>query len=164
MENKETILFNTIILHPHWGQFVINELPLILLCLASFVIKVFMDFPFHELFVYPALFLGFYLFFQVIYMARIEYVVNEEQLVTLRGVLSRSTDYIELYRVIDYQQHQSFLQQVFGLKTITIYSGDRNTPQLKIVGIKAKLDIIQTIRMRVEFNKKRKSIYEITNN
>lgn len=164
MENKETTFFHTITLHPHQGQFCINELPLILLCLASFVIKTFMEFPFHELFIYPALFLGFYLFFQVIYLARIEYIVNEEQLVILRGVLSRSTDYIELYRVIDYQQHQSFLQQIFGLKTITIYSGDRNTPQLKIVGVKAKLDIIQEIRIRVEFNKRRKGIYEITNN
>lgn len=32
-----------------------------------------------------------------------------------------------------------------------------------MIGIKAKVDIISEIRKRVEFNKKRKGIYEITN-
>lgn len=122
-----------------------------------------MDFRFHDLFIWPALFLTFRLFFQVVYMARIEYILTGEQLITLHGVLSHSTDYIELYRVIDYQQHQSLPQQLLGLKTITIYSGDRNNPQLNMTGIKAKVDIVGEIRRRVEFNKKRKGIYEITN-
>lgn len=122
-----------------------------------------MDFRFHDLFIWPALFLTFHLFFQVVYMARIEYILTGEQLITLHGVLSHSTDYIELYRVIDYQQHQSLPQQLLGLKTITIYSGDRNNPQLNMIGIKAKVDIVGEIRRRVEFNKKRKGIYEITN-
>ena len=122
-----------------------------------------MDFRFHDLFIWPALFLTFHLFFQVVYMARIEYILTGEQLITLHGVLSHSTDYIELYRVIDYQQHQSLPQQLLGLKTITIYSGDRNNPQLNMTGIKAKVDIVGEIRRRVEFNKKRKGIYEITN-
>lgn len=32
-----------------------------------------------------------------------------------------------------------------------------------MIGIKARLDIVGEIRKRVEFNKKRKGIYEITN-
>lgn len=109
------------------------------------------------------MFLAFYLFFQVVYMARIEYVLTGEQLITLHGLFSHSTDYIELYRVVDYRQHQSLPQQLFGLKTITIYSGDRNNPQLDMIGIKARMNIVDEIRQRVEFNKKRKGIYEITN-
>lgn len=163
MFNDEFMPFRTVTIRPHWGQFFINELPGILLCLASYWIYKFMDFQLHELLIWPALFLTFYLFFQVVYMARIEYVLTGEQLITLHGVLSHSTDYIELYRVIDYQQHQSLPQQIFGLKTITIYSGDRNNPQLNMTGIKANIDIVGEIRKRVEFNKKRKGIYEITN-
>lgn len=162
-ENNNPIPFQTVTIRPHWGQFCINELPVIILCLASCWIYGFMDFQFYELFVWPTIFLAFYLFFQIVYMARIEYVLTGEQLIILHGVLSHSTDYIELYRVIDYQQQQSLPQQLFGLKNITIYSGDRNTPQLKMIGIKAHVDIVGEIRKRVEFNKKRKGVYEITN-
>lgn len=163
MFNDEFMPFQTLTIRPHWGQFCINELPGILMCSASYWIYSFMGFQFHELFVWPAIFLTFYLIFQIIYMARIEYILTGEQIITLHGVLSHSTDYIELYRVIDYQQHQSLPQQVFGLKTITIYSGDRNNPRLNMIGIKANVNIVGEIRKRVEFNKKRKGIYEITN-
>nr|WP_315361992.1 PH domain-containing protein [Prevotella histicola] len=163
MLNNEFIPFQTVTIRPHWGQFCINEFPGILLCIAGYWVSRFTDFVFHDFFIWPSLFLTIYLFFQIVYMARIEYVLTAEQLITLHGVLSHSTDYIELYRVIDYQQHQSLPQQLFGLKTITIYSGDRNNPKLNMIGIKARLDIVGEIRKRVEFNKKRKGIYEITN-
>ena len=73
-------------------------------------------------------------------------------------------NYVELYRVIDYREDQSFIQMVFGIKTITIYSGDRSNPQLKLIGIKNDMDLISIIRQRVEYNKKRRNIYEFTNN
>lgn len=71
-------------------------------------------------------------------------------------VFSHSTDYVELYRVVDYQQSRSLPQQLFGLKTVTIYSGDRNNAKLDMIGIKASNDIVSEIRCRVEFNKKTK--------
>lgn len=163
MVNNEIIPFQTISIRPHWRQFCINELPGILLCLAGYWASKYMDFEYHELLIYPAFLLVMYLFFKVVYMARIEYVLTAEQLIVMHGVLSHSMDYIELYRVVDYQQHQSLPQQLFGLKTVTIYSGDRNNPRLDMIGVKVKLDIISEIRKRVEFNKKRKGVYEITN-
>ena len=73
------------------------------------------------------------------------------------------TDYMELYRVVDYQQHRSFLQQLTGLKTVTITSGDRNLPSLDIIGVEDDEEIVQEIRIRVEYNKQLKHIHEITN-
>lgn len=71
---------------------------------------------------------------------------------------------IELYRVVDYR-HQSLPQQLFGLKTITIYSGTGTIPQLDMIGIKAGWIFVQRDTQTCEFNKKRKGkgIYEITN-
>lgn len=40
---------------------------------------------------------------------------------------------------------------------------DRTNPQLDIYGVKEKLDVVKIIRERVEYNKRRKGIYEITN-
>ena len=91
------------------------------------------------------------------------YVVTDEQLIFLHGVFQRSTDYMELYRVVDYQQNRTFLQQLLGLKTITILSGDRNMNRLDIIGVRETENIVSEIRHRVEYNKRMKSIYEITN-
>ena len=55
------------------------------------------------------------------------------------------------------------MQQICGLKTVTIYSGDRSTPKLDIIGVKNDLDLVSLVRERVELNRRRKGIYEITN-
>ena len=96
-------------------------------------------------------------------MQRMRYVITEEQIIIHHGVFSHSTDYVELYRVVDYSQHQTLLQQIFGVKTVSIYSGDRNNPKLDMIGIPVKTDVVGLVRWRVEDNKKRKGIYEITN-
>ena len=70
---------------------------------------------------------------------------------------------MELYRIVDFREHQSLLQQLFGLKTVSILSMDRSTPRLDIIGVRSCNDIVPLIRERVEYNKKRKGIYELTN-
>jgi len=70
---------------------------------------------------------------------------------------------MELYRIVDFQEHQSLLQQICGLKTVRILSMDRNTPSLDLIGIRRRNDIVAIIRERVEINKRKKGIYEITN-
>ena len=108
-------------------------------------------------------FLLLYLAYQFFYLAGMRYVVTDEQLIFLHGVFQRSTDYMELYRVVDYQQNRTFLQQLLGLKTITILSGDRNMNRLDIIGVRETENIVSEIRNRVEYNKRMKCIYEITN-
>ena len=70
---------------------------------------------------------------------------------------------MELYRVVDFLEHQSLLQQLCGLKTVSILSMDRSTPRLNLIGIRRGNDIVALIRERVELNKRKKGIYEITN-
>ena len=52
---------------------------------------------------------------------------------------------------------------LFGLKTVTILSGDRTTPKLSLQGVKEPLDLVAIIRERVEYTKTQKPVYEITN-
>ena len=52
---------------------------------------------------------------------------------------------------------------LFGLKTVSIYSGDRTTPRLDIIGVRKGVELQTFIRERVEFNKQNRLIYEITN-
>lgn len=104
-----------------------------------------------------------YLLYRYLYVTRMAYVITSEQLKYECGVFSCNRDFIELYRVIDYSEQRSFLQILLGIKTISIYSGDRTHPRLDLVGINNKVDLISTIRERVELNKKRRNIHEFTN-
>mgnify|MGYP000014154765 FL=1 len=110
-----------------------------------------------------AVILILYLLYRYLYVTRTVYVITSEQLKYECGVFSCSRDFIELYRVIDYSEQRSFLQMLLGIKTISIYSGDRTHPRLDLVGISNKVDLIPTIRERVELNKKRHNIHEFTN-
>ena len=94
---------------------------------------------------------------------KLRYIITSEQLIIQHGVLTRTSDYIELYRVVDFSENRDILEQLFGLKTVWIFSGDRSNPKLDIYGVKERLDVVRIIRERVEYNKKRKGIYEITN-
>lgn len=160
---QEMTKFNPLSLRPHWLQFTINQLDWVMLCLIAFSVYFNFDFFLVEAFLFIGIAILLYLFYQVVYLARMEYIVTSDQIIFLHGVISHSTDYMELYRVIDYQQHRSLMQQLTGLKTVVIYSGDRNMPVMEIIGMKEKVDVVAEIRRRVEYNKQVKHIYEITN-
>lgn len=103
-----------------------------------------------------SLFLLIVLLYRFIYLRRIRYRVGEEQLVSEHGIFIRRVDYMELYRIVDFQEHQSLLQQICGLKTVRILSMDRNTPRLDLIGIRRRDDIVAIIRERVEINKRKR--------
>ena len=152
-----------IILRPHAGQFVIDELPLIFMCMAGLVYGGMEGMPLGGMATVIALFLFLVLLYRFICLRRICYRVGNEQLVCERGLFCRRVDYMELYRVVDFREHRSFLQQLTGLKTVSVYSGDRMTPKLDIRGVEYRTNLVDHIRERVETNKQRKGIYEITN-
>ena len=155
--------FGIKILRPHWTQFCITQFPAMLVCTLMFVAATADWFSIGEGFLIVAIFILTYLICQGTYLARVQYIVTEEQIIYLHGILYHETDFMELYRVVDYQEKRTFMQQLAGLKSVVIYSMDRNTPVLNILGIKANYDLIRFIRERVEYNKARKGIYEITN-
>ena len=91
------------------------------------------------------------------------YRITEEQLIYEHGVFTRSRDFVELYRIVDYDERSSFLQQILGIKTITVTSGDRSTPRLNIIGVPEHSDLVSTLRERVSYNRKRMNIHEFAN-
>ena len=96
--------------------------------------------------VFPFMMAAFGLLFinllcKCVYLLRISYIITEEQLQYEYGILSLQRDFIELYRVVDYSEQRSFLQMLFGLKTVSIYSGDKTCPRLDIIGVKGDTDL-----------------------
>ncbi len=163
MREGTILRLRTIFLQPHWLQFIINELPSILFTGSCLIIGGIDEIPFAHLFLIVAIVLALRLLYVFVYLRRMEYRINGEQLIMEHGVFTRRSDYLELYRIVDFNEHRTILQQICGLKTITIYSGDRSNPKLVIFGVKNDLDLVSLIRERVEYNKQRKGVYEITN-
>jgi uncharacterized membrane protein YdbT with pleckstrin-like domain len=154
--------FRTVILRPNPVQFIIDEFPVLPPCLAGLAYGG-MEKPLSGVALAVSLMLGTFLLYRYVSLRRIRYRIGEEQFVCESGVFQRKVDYLELYRVVDFHEHQTLLQQVLGLKTVRIYSTDRNAPRQDLTGIRKNLDIVHTIRERVEYNRKKKGIYEITN-
>ena len=155
--------YKTVRHHPHWMQFVINEFIPLCLCLAAFVFAGMENMPFKGFILQIAFLLVLFILYKFAYLKRLSYYVSGEQLIIQHGVFTTNNNYIELYRIVDYDERRSFIQQIVGLKTVTIYSGDRTTPHLDIIGVPVKIDLVAIIRERVEYNKQRKGVYEITN-
>jgi uncharacterized membrane protein YdbT with pleckstrin-like domain len=155
--------FNIITLRPHWGQYIISQGFMFLVSLVLFLVAG------HDAITFkmPFLVLGtvtmLMTLYGCLYLSKIQYVISAEQLIIQQGVFHRTSDYIELYRIVDFSEQRDILEQFFGLKTISIYSGDRTNPKLDICGVQEKADVVGIIRERVEYNKQIKGVYEITN-
>lgn len=122
-----------------------------------------MDGIFSQESMYVGLVLLLFLLYKYIKLRRTIYTVTAEQFKKAEGIFTRDEDYIELYRIIDFAERKNLLQQLFGLKTVTILSGDRTTPKLSVQGVKESFDLVALTRERVEYTKTQKPIYEITN-
>ena len=155
--------FQTYKLKPHWIQYAIDQLPWIIIWLVVTLYAGDDTLPYRGYLMYISVGMMCYLIWQALELCRIEYVITGEQLIYRHGVLFHSADYMELYRIVDYQESRTPVQQLTGLKNILLLSGDRTLPRLRMVGIRGSSRILDEIRARVEYNKKRRGIYEITN-
>lgn len=151
------------IIRPDVRQFVINELHLIVLLGVGVLCCGLENMPFGDMLRIVCLLLALYLGYGCLFLLRSRFTLTGEQLIYERGVFSRKSDFIELYRVIDFEENRSFLQQLAGLKTVVVHSGDRTHPHLMIPGVYKRMPLVAMIRERVEYNKQRKGVYEITN-
>ena len=158
--------YPTISIHPHGLQFVAGNIGGITLTVVVLAIAGCDNLVPKSLF--PFLMILFLVMLinlscRYVYLRRMLFCINEEQVRYEYGIFSLQRDYIELYRVVDYSEQRSFAQMLFGLKTVSIYSGDKTSPRLDVVGVRNHIDLIAIIRERVEYNKKKRNIHEFTN-
>jgi membrane protein YdbS with pleckstrin-like domain len=155
--------YGTIHIRPSMKQFVINELPMLAMCVALLCGMPVADFGIRQILLLLLLFTLCALMARLLSFRRISFTITGQQIVSEHGLLNHSSDYIELYRVVDFRESRTPMQQLCGLKTVSIYSGDRTTPKLDIFGISNDINLVSYIRTRVEVNKRMKGVYEITN-
>ena len=152
-----------VVLKPSWKQLYVDGFRCILLMSVALVCTGIPD----KLFLLGGLAVSLgcfaYLLGRLCFLNTVIWTVSETQIKFVRGIFQRTTDYMELYRVIDYREQQNFIQQIFGIKEVVITSGDKSHPILIIFGIKENQRIVEFLSTHVEQCKERKKIYEITN-
>jgi len=152
-----------ITLSPSRRQWLITFLPHVLLSVAGYVYAGMEEMPLTSMVLVLSVLLSVYLAYQFVYLRSIRYHVNSQQLVTTFGVFHSERNYMEFYRIVDFYEHQSLLQRVCGLKTLTIFSTDKNSPELKLIGVRDCLDVVGYLRPLVFYNRQRMRIHEFAN-
>lgn len=148
---------------PGIRQFLAMDWPFILIAVVGWFIVGCFGYKLND---WTIAFVAFYtagIFLHCQYVTQMKYRIGYEQLMFQRGILSMKRDYIEMYRIVDYEEHSGFLEMLLGLKTVTIHACDRTTPNLKIIGVPQNDDIISTVRERVRISRRKNGIYEIAN-
>lgn len=99
----QTAHYGTLVIRPHSMQFAIDELPLLLLCLAGYGCAWIENLAGSGILSGASVLCSLYLLYRFIYLRRTEYLISSEQIIYRHGVFSRSCDYMELYRVVDFR-------------------------------------------------------------
>ena len=86
------------------------------------------------------------------------YRLTTERLITERGILNKTTDTLELYRVRDMQITAPLIQRLFGLQTIDLLTTDTSTPSIVLDFIPTAFDLPDKFRHQIEEARMRKRV------
>ena len=89
------------------------------------------------------------------------YTLTAERLVCQQGILYRTQDEVELYRIKDYTIRASLLHRWMGIGNLVLLTSDRTHPELVLKGITDAYQIKELIRKQVEELRTQKGVREI---
>ena len=87
------------------------------------------------------------------------YRITSQRVIVETGLLSKRTDQLDLYRIVDFVVERSFGQRIMGTGTITIDSMDKTTPVTRIEGIRTNvMGLYERLRAAAEVEKKQRMV------
>jgi uncharacterized membrane protein YdbT with pleckstrin-like domain len=89
------------------------------------------------------------------------YDVTSQRLRIRRGVLSRLTQELELYRVKDLTLAEPFLYRLIGLSSIHLHTSDRSNPLVVIRAVRNGDGLREQLRSCVEVQRKVHGVREL---
>lgn len=110
---------------------------------------------------YAALIATLFLGYRVLKVWCTRYEITTGELKHTYGILHRKHDFIELYRVKDFQVDRPLVYRIFGLGNLRIYTSDKTSPVFRLVAIRRPQEIYTILRERVEQNRRDKHVFEV---
>ena len=93
-DNKSS--FTTLVVTPSWKQFFVNEIPLILICSISLFVAGIDNIPYATFIFWTGVILLLYLAYTLLYLLRIKYIITDQQIIYIQGVIGQAKDYMDL--------------------------------------------------------------------
>ena len=86
------------------------------------------------------------------------FTLTDQRLKFTRGVLTRTTEDLELYRVRDTRFEQGFFERLLGLGRIRLYTTDETSPEIVLPFIAEAESVRERIRALVEARRDAKRV------
>ncbi|SHO51351.1 PH domain-containing protein [Anaerocolumna xylanovorans] len=88
------------------------------------------------------------------------YTISDEKITITSGFLNITVDDAYMYKVQDVKLTKSFWERVYGLGSLTCYTGDTTHPELRIVHIKKATEIKEfLLTASEEARRKRRALH-----
>lgn len=84
--------------------------------------------------------------------------ITSERIRWRRGILTKRTDELELYRVMDVTLIEPFLLRMVGAGNIEINAADATTPRLSLPAVKGAKELREQLRVSIENVRARKGV------
>jgi uncharacterized membrane protein YdbT with pleckstrin-like domain len=91
----------------------------------------------------------------------IRWVLTTERLQVIRGLLSRTTEEVELTRVRDVSYEQSLAQRALGIGTITVIGTDATAPMVVLHDVEEPEAVKEMIRQAVRDQRRRQRVRQV---
>lgn len=102
-----------------------------------------------------------YVIWRYLVVACTVYEITNERIKHRHGVLNKTVNEIELYRVRDYQVQQPFWLRLVGCGNVVVISADRTTDALVLWAVKESEHISNTIRELVEASRRARGVRDL---
>jgi uncharacterized membrane protein YdbT with pleckstrin-like domain len=86
--------------------------------------------------------------------------ITDERLIEEKGVLSKNTDELELFRVKDIRLDQPFFLRLVGLSNVILMTSDRTNPTVIIPAIKDGKNLREELRVAIDARRDKKRVRE----
>jgi uncharacterized membrane protein YdbT with pleckstrin-like domain len=86
--------------------------------------------------------------------------ITDQRLIEEKGILSKTIEEIELYRVKDIRYEQPFFLRLLGLSNIIMLTSDKTHPIVKIPAIKDGKNLREQLRLAVDIRRDKKRVRE----
>lgn len=86
--------------------------------------------------------------------------VSKEQIVHEKGLFSKNVEFLEMYRIKDYNISKPFLMRLIGTMVVTLTTSERPKRIFEMKGVPSS-QFVYSLRNLVELQRKNKRVYEV---
>jgi len=99
--------------------------------------------------------------YRIVKTSCMRYEITPEELEYHSGIFNRKHEYIELYRVKDFEINRPLIYRLFGRGNLILYTSDKTTPEFWLHAIREPEETYTILRAFVERNRRLKHVYEV---